>query len=375
MLKCPNCGCDIEPGDKFCPCCGEDLKKYGSPLSPCEAHIQNADSLAQTAKLPFVADKLITDNKPKAQNKPTKAEKKASAKNSHKAVIVLLSAFIAVAVAVIISVIALNYSYHNSDEYKLRVAEDAILEGDCSGGLKAIDCVNSTQANAVRRYVNLVSCYNNFARDYDSSSLINSSSDAYKSAVTFKDAVKSFEAQGLDGYLPERLGGKFALLSSAVSASDIFQSESLYPYLYDVQTEIYDYYLRKTGAAFTVGELKESYSTGKSAFDYIQEEFTGTQEYSELAAAEYCVAVKDLSSLLDESSYRISADQGSIENTAGKPDSTEYNYSKTDRDYKPVISDRLKSITSYDNIKENSQLLSCSLECGMLACFADGAFE
>ena len=276
------------------------------------------------------------------------------------AVIVTIVASIGIAFAIFLLI-------SNSDWFKLARAESAILDGRYDDGKEMIESLDSDRAKAVRGFAEVIRLRDELKELYNTETLCDFDSEAYKKAKKFKEKLNDFTEDYKAEKLTEKLSECYTdYVKASANTVKLLYDSKVSEQLVTAQYSIKEYDNRKHGSSFTISSLTAIKEKTQDAYDQIERSLTDTDEYKDFsksysgkatsAMSEYCSAVKN----------QIEQDQYELDQNSSKYGDKSISYMNTDSSHKAVVADGLYYADSDTHISKNAEMLIASLDCSML---------
>ncbi|MED9969161.1 MAG: hypothetical protein UFA98_04000 [Ruminococcus sp.] len=281
-----------------------------------------------------------------------------------------LGKLIVVLVAVILVLTAglgLYLLVENSDWFKLAKAEAAILEGKYESGLNKISDINSDRADAVRGFTEVLKIRDEFKNSYSKDDIVDTGSDAYSYAKDFKEELTHFTEDYEPEELTEKLSDLYKDYSGAASdVAKLIYDTGVSDRFMTAQTCIKEYDSRKHGSQFTTDALNTIEKETETAYDYIREKLTETEEYKDFTDEFDGKAEDVMSDFMNSVNAQIEQDKYEIDKFGNKYSGKVIHYDETDSSHKAYVADGLDYADSEANIAKNAEKLAATLDCAML---------
>lgn len=370
-MYCPMCGTERE-GNNNCKTCNYDF-----PPSNNNSVDVNKNVAPQIYKTEDISEK--STEKTEMAKKPVKKKKTA---------IIVVAVVVAVLALVTLvgGGIGIGYLvYINSDGYKTEQATICISEGNYEEGLHIIGDVDTTEAETLRGYVDLI-----VARDtyLESVSRDNNFGEYYIGSYDdFKAALDEFEQYYDPAYLEENLLNEYKKISESIELVESMYTEELELALIDVQmvqlNKVDKNRSSNIGSKFTIRDFQNRIEISEDAITDVEENYNiGTEmlamdwyvffDESELPESSHryyfdddpeqcCVPVSSITysiclDIMKGSEYEIENCNSEIDEWLEKFEIDDELYSTTpDYDYAADMGDFLMDITSYSDMEYNAQ--------------------
>ena len=255
----------------------------------------------------------------------------------------------------------------NSDWFKLAKAEAAILEGKYESGLNKISDINSDRADAVRGFTEVLKIRDEFKNSYSKDDIVDTGSDAYGYAKDFKEELTHFTEDYEPEELTEKLSDLYKDYSGAASdVAKLIYDTGVSDRFMTAQTCIKEYDSRKHGSQFTTDALNTIEKETETAYDYIREKLTETEEYKDFTDEFDGKAEDVMSDFMNSVNAQIEQDKYEIDKFGNKYSGKVIHYDETDSSHKAYVADGLDYADSEANIAKNAEKLAATLDCAML---------
>jgi hypothetical protein len=255
----------------------------------------------------------------------------------------------------------------NSDWFKLAKAEEAILDGKYESGLNKISGIKSERADAVRGFVEVLKIRDEFKNSYSKDEILDTGSEAYGFAKDFKEELTHFTEDYEPMELTEKLSDMYKDYSGAASdVAKLIYDTKVSERFSTAQVSIKEYDSRKHGSQFTTDALKKIEEKTETAYDYIKEKLTETEEYKDFTDEFDGKAEDVMTEFMNSVNAQIEQDKYEIDKFGDKYNGKIIHYDETDSSHKAFVADDLNYADSEEKIAGNAEKLTATLDCAMI---------
>ena len=260
-----------------------------------------------------------------------------------------------------------THFYHNSEDYRVEKAQEAIIDRKEEEALGYIEDFDSERVRAIIEYVDILRTRNKFAEAYKSDQLMSGSDNikAYCNAL----AERFEQFSGYDS-LPPKLKSKYDTQKKRYEGMKEALANVSEEDFEKAQWGVYKFRDRKRGFKFTIADLESIIDKSEPAINTLEEKLLKTEAYSEFSKNSDSAAVKTMGDFFYNISTQLAQDKFDLSQYSKN---TEYNRTSglflqdKDTGYQASVADGLKNLQDENDLKENAERLRSSLSYAWMA--------
>ncbi len=257
------------------------------------------------------------------------------------------------------------YRYRRSEEYMVKKAEAAILDGNYEEGLDAVSGFKSARADAIRAFTEILINRERYASAFEPQALQSDSDSVrwqYDALLTafkdFSDADKLPTELRKCCYLyKERLDGMDAVFG-AVTEEDLI----------DAQRCVLDFKRRKEGASFTIEELALVTLLSELAVQKLDGSMLSTQAYQDFFSCSNAQAVSVMNAFYNTAFTQVSQNRFDLQKyKSDRLENKQIKLNDITDSYEAKVADGLRPLADETDLALNAVTLRGALKYAWLA--------